>query len=281
METQRLRFAPPPQSIFDELMAEEVVRFPMQAGELVTTSFEKNRFVLLGVQCGTITLSLEDTTFLCHADQCVLLLPEAAAVLHATEAAVVDSLSLYGRLAEKLLCETAQGGLFFPRAAALCETVSAFLLSADAGRLPSGKEAAGAAFSLLMQLYGESTPVAQSAYPALVSEAIGIMRNEFSYLYGIEELADRLHVTKNHLIRVFTAAVGLSPGKYLTNLRVQYAKLLLRSGEASLEAVAAAAGFSGADYFGKVFRRETGFTPLGYARAHPALPPVATDALYV
>ena len=90
------------------------------------------------------------------------------------------------------------------------------------------------------------------------------MEENYTYLYGIEELANQLEVSKNHLIRLFHDSLGISPLQYLTSIKIKNAKLLLASGEPSLELIAISCGFSGADYFRKVFKKETGVSPRQY-----------------
>jgi transcriptional regulator GlxA family with amidase domain len=105
-------------------------------------------------------------------------------------------------------------------------------------------------------------------YPALVRSAIALMETEYAYLYGIDELADRLEVSKHHLIRVFSVSVGISPGNYLSDLRVAHAKRLLRSPEKTpLEIIAGVCGYSCGNYFAKAFKKRTGLTPTEYARS--------------
>ena len=123
-----------------------------------------------------------------------------------------------------------------------------------------------ACFTLLLHLSNHTTNTLSSAYPPLVSAAIQIIEDEYTYLYGIEELAIRLEVTKHHLIRLFHEFVGVSPGQYLTSVKIKKSKILLASGEASLELIAVSCGFSGADYFRKVFKKETGISPKQYQR---------------
>lgn len=220
---------------------------------------------------------------LCRADEAgacrlspggaLLLPPGDASVFTAEEDWQADVLALAGGLTASLLGETlAQGGPYFPRggeavraaAAALRRPVDAMTASAEA-------------YQLLMQLYGRSAPADAPAYPPLVQDAMAIIAQEYAYLYGVDDLAARLMVSKNHLIRVFSAAVGMPPGQYLTQVRIEAAKRLLRSPEATLDLVAAATGFSSAGYFGKVFRRETGVTPARYAAAARRPEPLPDD----
>ena len=98
---------------------------------------------------------------------------------------------------------------------------------------------------------------------------MGIIQEEFPFLEGLDELAERLEVSKAHLIRTFTKQTGVSPGRYITHLRVEYAKLLLRGEDPSITYVAEASGFANANYFAKVFRRETGMSPSEYTETAP------------
>ncbi len=86
---------------------------------------------------------------------------------------------------------------------------------------------------------------------------------------GLDDLAERLEVSKPHLIRTFTREVGVSPGKYITRARIEYAKLLLSEPDMSIAFAAEATGFAGANYFAKVFRRETGLSPTEFQQSVP------------
>ena len=99
------------------------------------------------------------------------------------------------------------------------------------------------------------------ALPPLVQAAIEDIRANYAGLYGVEELSERLGVSKSHLVRTFTAAIGVSPGKYLTTVRVEAAQRLLLHREYTLDVVASLCGFSGANYLCRVFKKETGQSP--------------------
>lgn len=105
--------------------------------------------------------------------------------------------------------------------------------------------------------------------PPLVADAVLAIRQNYAGLYGVEELSAQLGVSKSHLVRAFSAAMGVPPGQYLTNVRIAAAKQLLSQRDYTLEVVASLCGFSGANYFCKVFKKETGISPARY-RALPA-----------
>ena len=115
------------------------------------------------------------------------------------------------------------------------------------------------AFALLCELADADS--AAPALPPLVQSAIEDIRANYSGLYGVEELSERLGVSKSHLVRTFTAAIGIPPGRYLTRVRIEAAQRLLLHREYTLDVVASLCGFSGANYLCRVFKKETGQSP--------------------
>ena len=115
------------------------------------------------------------------------------------------------------------------------------------------------AFALLCELADADS--ASPSLPPLVQAAIEDIRANYAGLYGVEELSERLGVSKSHLVRTFTAAVGVPPGKYLTTVRIEAAQRLLLHREYTLDVVASLCGFSGANYLCRVFKKETGQSP--------------------
>ena len=115
------------------------------------------------------------------------------------------------------------------------------------------------AFALLCELSDADS--AAPALPPLVAAAIEDIRRNYAGLYGVEELSERLGVSKSHLVRAFTAALGVSPGRYLTNVRIEAAMRLLLHREYTLDVIASLCGFSGANYLCRVFKKTTGHSP--------------------
>ena len=127
------------------------------------------------------------------------------------------------------------------------------------------------AYALLCELsQADSSP---SPLSPLVAAAAAAIRENYAGLYGVEELSVQLGVTKEHLVRVFHRQMGRTPGQYLTAVRLDAARQLLAHREYTLEVIASLCGFSGANYFCRVFKKETGLTPQAYRRLYAVQAP--------
>ncbi|QGY39982.1 helix-turn-helix domain-containing protein [Pseudodesulfovibrio cashew] len=89
---------------------------------------------------------------------------------------------------------------------------------------------------------------------------------QLSEKVSLDELAERAHLSRYHLLRVFRERTGLPPHAYQTQLRVDMGKRLLAAGRSISEA-AAEAGFVDQSHFTRVFKQHTGATPKQYQQA--------------
>jgi AraC-like DNA-binding protein len=85
----------------------------------------------------------------------------------------------------------------------------------------------------------------------------------------LDELAGVAGVSKFHLARRFTEAVGVPPHTYQNRVRVNRAMEMLRDG-VSVQDAAVRTGFSDASHLCRHFKRFTGTTPGRFARERPA-----------
>ena len=56
----------------------------------------------------------------------------------------------------------------------------------------------------------------------------------------------------------------MSPVRFVTKMKVDYAKELLVTNRYSIKQIAEMSGFEDASYFSKVFKKRTGFSPKNY-----------------
>ncbi|HEY1013267.1 MAG TPA: AraC family transcriptional regulator, partial [Herpetosiphonaceae bacterium] len=83
---------------------------------------------------------------------------------------------------------------------------------------------------------------------------------------SLDELAGVAGLSPNHLLRAFRQAFGQTPHQYLTGLRLDRARQLLRETDDPVTEICLAVGFSSLGSFSWLFRRAAGEPPLRYRR---------------
>jgi len=91
-----------------------------------------------------------------------------------------------------------------------------------------------------------------------------IMENMDNPKFSVEELADKLHVSRVQLYRKVKAILGMSISDHINNIRLEKAATLLREGEMNISEVAYSLGFSSPNYFSTAFRNKFGVSPKEY-----------------
>lgn len=100
----------------------------------------------------------------------------------------------------------------------------------------------------------------------VVKDATRLLAERFAEKISLEDICKELNISKFYFSRVFKEQIGVSPYEYLINLRLGYAKTLLRSTSHDMLEIAGKAGFEDCSYFISVFRKREGITPLKYRK---------------
>lgn len=100
----------------------------------------------------------------------------------------------------------------------------------------------------------------------IVENALQFMNQDFSTIETLNQIAEKLYITKYHLCRVFKNATGISVWKYLTGVRIQHACYLLDKTSKSITEIALECGFQSSTYFCRQFKAATGLSPLQYRK---------------
>lgn len=101
----------------------------------------------------------------------------------------------------------------------------------------------------------------------IVDKALQIISQNVAKRLSVPELAAAVHVSVPYLCRLFDHHLGMPPGQYITKIRIEECKLLLRQGELNMSAIAKKMGFSSVQHFSRQFRHCCGITPSEYTRS--------------
>ena len=83
-------------------------------------------------------------------------------------------------------------------------------------------------------------------------------------LPAVQDVADHVFLSASYFSKVFRDGTGQTPGEYITAVRVEAAKKLLRDPGVNLVEVSELVGFESQSYFTRVFKKATGGTPGKY-----------------
>ena len=124
-------------------------------------------------------------------------------------------------------------------------------------------------FEFLTQLIlrcAENPPNLQELQePAIVKQIREYLEDNYAENVSLTQLAQIVERTPAHLVRVFSAEVGLPPHAYQIQVKIARAKTLLMKGRAVAD-VAQATGFADQAHFSRQFKRLNGVTPMTYRR---------------
>ncbi len=94
------------------------------------------------------------------------------------------------------------------------------------------------------------------------------IRQSNGIIVGVDQLATRFGLSREHLTREFRRAYGKGPGAYAEQIRIREAQRLLRETQLKSKTIAAKLGYTVETTFYRAFKRLTGMTPEEYRRSN-------------
>jgi AraC-like DNA-binding protein len=125
----------------------------------------------------------------------------------------------------------------------------------------TGPEAQRTLDALLQGLLHEFVHHPARPQDALVQRVKEFVRERLAQPIALDDLARAASMSKFHFTRVFRAAAGQSPMRFVRQLRVEAARSLLLTTDLPLRAVAPRVGFADEFQLSRVFRRVAGHPP--------------------
>ncbi len=100
---------------------------------------------------------------------------------------------------------------------------------------------------------------------SLISPAVEYIHiNYTNKNFSIAELSRMCGISENYLRRIFHIVYGISPVKYINNLKMTYAKELIVSGAYSVTEACEMSGYNDISYFSREFKKSFGVPPTEY-----------------
>ncbi|VVS91382.1 dj-1/pfpi [Desulfoluna spongiiphila] len=113
-----------------------------------------------------------------------------------------------------------------------------------------------------------SSPLAmQTKVSKRFADIFSWVENHLSQKITVERLAEQAKMSPRTFARIFTSETGMSPGRFIEQLRIDRARELLETGIDGLENVARESGFGREERLRRAFQRRLGISPAQY-RVH-------------
>lgn len=208
------------------------------------------------VSAGDICLLSQHSSYICQSN--------------AQDPWVIVEFHLYGTLVQNLLkgyglqnqvrftgCGPFVGDLF-----------DRMLNLADSEDSASQEQAAVIFHQIAAQLYKRAQP-ADKPGKQIAQEMRRYIDAHVEDGFTVDELCDKLHLSRSGVFRHFQQSYGLTPCEYYQQRRLEAAQNLLRSSTMSVQEIAGKLQFADQRYFSGWFKKQTGMAPREY-RKQPA-----------
>ena len=103
-------------------------------------------------------------------------------------------------------------------------------------------------------------------YSAIVQKAVNHIKLHFESPLTLQGIAEIIPVNASHLSRKFKDDTGMSLIDFINLNRIEAAKVYLQNNTSSITEIAFIVGYNDMNYFSRVFKKVTGYTPSQYRR---------------
>ncbi|MBM6551019.1 helix-turn-helix transcriptional regulator [Marinomonas ostreistagni] len=145
--------------------------------------------------------------------------------------------------------------------AALLQTSAGFASLANTYQLLAGIEQASHSQAKLAS-------TTEGKDDQVIKESIGFINRHYQEQITIAQLADQAHLSYYHFSRLFKKVSGYSPFEYLSMVRVNMAKPLLKDVQLPITEIAQAVGFNEHRHMTAAFKKYCGATPSEYRKSY-------------
>ena len=97
-----------------------------------------------------------------------------------------------------------------------------------------------------------------------IQDALNFINSNYMHSITVQEIADYVNLSRSDLYKMFIKNLGISPQRYLINLRMYKATLLLKGTKLPIGEVASSVGYSDSLLFSKTFSKHFSMSPLNY-----------------
>jgi two-component system response regulator YesN len=116
--------------------------------------------------------------------------------------------------------------------------------------------------------FSKYVKIQSDSFSKVTLGAMDILKANYNSEVTLEEAALALSVTPQYLSKVFKEDTGMTFKEYMTELRLEESKQLLKRGDYSIKEICFKVGYNDTSYFIRAFKKYEGLTPKDYQKIY-------------
>lgn len=113
-------------------------------------------------------------------------------------------------------------------------------------------------------------PMQQHYENTLLNEVLIYINNNIFSAFTVEDLCMKFSVSRSSLQNLFRTNLHISPKQYISNLKLNQAKILIQEHNRTISEISDMLGFTSIHYFSRKFKSQYGMSPTDYSKSiHP------------
>lgn len=117
------------------------------------------------------------------------------------------------------------------------------------------------------EIFNELNQTDMSVHP-VINKAVDMVEEYYTKDIALTDIAEELNITPQYLSRLFKEQLGHSFKEFLTQLRLDKAKMRIRETDDTIKSIALDVGYNSALQFTRVFKKYESITPTQYRQIH-------------
>ena len=110
-------------------------------------------------------------------------------------------------------------------------------------------------------------PMQEHYENTLLNEILVFIHNNIFTAFTVEDLCQKFSISRSSLQSLFRTNIHITPKHYISNLKLNQAKLLIQEHKYTISEISDMLGFTSIHYFSRKFKLQYGLSPTDYAKS--------------
>ncbi|MBC7960154.1 MAG: response regulator, partial [Vallitaleaceae bacterium] len=119
-------------------------------------------------------------------------------------------------------------------------------------------------FSKILSITEKIKEEKETKVSNIISEAKKYIDENYNKEIGLTETSEAVSISPQYFSKIFKEELGLNFIEYLTNLRMEHAKRMLKEKKLSIKEICYEIGYNDPNYFSRLFKKNEGISPTEY-----------------